>query len=198
MSGRANARVKARVKARADRRRPSGALSGRGSLRAFTRPDAARVALGSVAALAACAACDASASDRGRPAGRAARPAVVRDAWVRPAGDGAAAYFTLVNAGPDTLVAVGVATPAARGASLHETMTMGQGAGAMVHMAPVARLIVPPGDSVMLAPGGRHVMLDGLARPLAPGARVPLVVRLASGDSVRVDAEVRSPEVHAP
>ena len=63
----------------------------------------------------------------------------------------------------------------------------------MVHMTPLARAAVPPGDSLVFAPAGRHVMLDGLVRALRPGDRLPLVLRLASGDSLRVEAAVRAP-----
>jgi copper(I)-binding protein len=116
-------------------------------------------------------------------------------AWARPApagGDGAA-YLVVRNTTGDTAVLVGAATPAARAASLHESMTRGADAAAMIHMAPLPRAAVPPGDSLVFAPGGPHLMLEGLVRALAPGDRVPLVLRLASGDSVRATAEVRAP-----
>lgn len=116
-------------------------------------------------------------------------------AWARPAAAGAdgAAYFTLHNTRRDTAVVVGLASPAARAATLHASTTLGQGAGAMVHMTPVPRAAVAPGDSLVLAPNGRHLMLTGLTRALRPGDRVPLVVHLASGDSVRAVVEVRAP-----
>jgi copper(I)-binding protein len=127
----------------------------------------------------------------------AATPSTVTatTAWARsaPAGADGAVYLVVRNTTRDTVVLVGAATPAARAASLHESMTMGAGAAAMMHMAPLPRAAVPPGDSLVLAPGGRHLMLEGLVRALAPGDRIPLVLRLASGDSVLATADVRAP-----
>jgi copper(I)-binding protein len=111
----------------------------------------------------------------------------------RASGADAAAYLTVRNTTRDTAVVVGVATAAARDASLHASVATGAGHGAMLHMAPVARAAVAPGDSLVLAPAGRHVMLRGLVRPLAAGDRARLVLRLASGDSIPVDLEVRGP-----
>jgi copper(I)-binding protein len=146
-----------------------------------------------VSARAALAACVAAAAACRGAAERAPSAVAVTDAWTRPApaGADAAAYLTLRNATHDTVVVVGVGTDVAREAALHASMTTGAGPSAMMHMAPVARAAVAPGDSLVLAPAGRHVMLRGLVRPLAAGGRARLVLRLASGDSLAVDVEVR-------
>lgn len=143
----------------------------------------ARIALGVTLYAAACA-----------PA--AVEPAV-RDAWARPAAAGAdgALYFTVVNPGPDTLAVVGARADAAAATSLHESMRMGEGAAAMVHMAPVTRLGVPPRDSVRFAPLGRHAMLERLRRPLAVGDSVPFVLAVVRGgraETLRATAVVRA------
>jgi copper(I)-binding protein len=122
-------------------------------------------------------------------------PVTATGGWTRPApaGADAAAYLTLRNATRDTVVVAGVGTDAAREAALHASVTTGAGHGATMHMAPLARAAVAPGDSLVLAPAGRHAMLRGLVRPLAVGGRARIVLRLASGDSIPVDLEVRGP-----
>lgn len=122
---------------------------------------------------------------------------ILRDAWSRPATAGAdgALYFTLANPGRDTLVAVGAQSDVAGATSLHESMQMGQGAGAMMRMTPLARVVVPPRDSVVFAPLGKHAMLEGLRRPLAVGDSVPFALAVTRGglpDTLRTIAEVRA------
>ncbi|GJG85733.1 hypothetical protein tb265_09140 [Gemmatimonadetes bacterium T265] len=136
---------------------------------------------------------------RGRPdaAGTADAPPALRDAWARPAAAGAdgALYFVLANPGRDTLVLVGARADVAGATSLHESMRMGEGAGAMTHMAPLARGVVPPGDSAAFAPLGKHAMLERLRRPLAVGDSVPFalaVTRTGRVDTLRATAVVRA------
>ncbi|WP_291159621.1 copper chaperone PCu(A)C [Gemmatimonas sp. UBA7669] len=116
--------------------------------------------------------------------------AEVRDAWVRPADSGAmsAAYFVL-RTGTDSIVLVGVTSPVARAAEVHESM---QHDGTM-HMQPRPSLTVAAGDSLVFAPGGLHVMLIDVLRPLAEGDTVSLLLRTAGGDSLHVAAPVRRP-----
>jgi copper(I)-binding protein len=113
----------------------------------------------------------------------------VEDAWVRqvPGSDVAAAYLTLRNTSDKAVSVVGIESPLASGAMIHETKVE----GGMSRMRPHAVLVVPAGQTVKLAPGGMHIMLMDV-RPLAPGQSVPLVLKLADGSSVRVDAPVRA------
>jgi len=132
---------------------------------------------------------------RERPAAAPSVP-VVREAWARPAAAGAdgALYFTLANPGGDTLVVVGARSDVATAASLHASMQMGTGAAAMVHMTPLARVAVPPGDSVVFAPLGRHAMLERLRRALGVGDSVPFALAVTWGgraDTLRARAVVR-------
>ncbi len=140
-----------------------------------------------------------------RRAGSAATPEV-HDAWARPAAAGTdgALYFTLANPGRDTLLVVGARSGVAASTSLHESMRTGEGAGAMVHMTPLDRIAVAPGDSVVFAPLGRHAMLDGLRRPIGVGDSVPFALAIARGgrpgarrgvkppDTIRATAVVRA------
>jgi copper(I)-binding protein len=112
----------------------------------------------------------------------------VEGAWVRqvPGSDVAAAYLTLHNTGDRPASIVDIESPAAQSAMIHETSVE----GGMSRMRPHATLLVPPGQTVKLAPGGLHVMLMGV-KPLAVGQNVRLVLKLADGSSVQVDASVR-------
>ncbi len=114
----------------------------------------------------------------------------VENAWIPqppPGTDVAAAYLTLRNVGHAEAVLVGVSSPVAANAMVHESMVM-QGQSMMM---PVERLTIRPGETVTLKPNGLHVMLNGLRKPLQVGQHVELVLRFASGDEVRISAQVR-------
>jgi len=119
-----------------------------------------------------------------------AQPAAltVQDAWVRatPGVDVAAAYLTLHNAGTQPVVVVGVRSPRASQAMIHET-TVSNGRASM---RPHEALRIAGGETLRLAPGGLHIMLR-LNGPLAPGDEVPLQLLLSGGASVAVTARVR-------
>lgn len=59
-------------------------------------------------------------------------------------------------------------------------------------MRPVAEIPVPAGGEAVLKPGGYHIMLLDLVTPLEVGQTIPLTLELASGETVEVDAEVRT------
>jgi copper(I)-binding protein len=123
-------------------------------------------------------------------AGAAAHAEVTaRDAWVRgmvPAQTSTGAFMTLTSTVDARLV--GVSTPAARMAEIHETMVMG-GAN---HMHEVEAIALPAGKPVSLAPGGHHVMLMGMARAVKPGETVPLVLTIEEKGGKRVSVEVKA------
>ena len=113
----------------------------------------------------------------------------IGDAWVRSAAAGAtsAAYLRISNGtdGSDTLV--GVSTPAAATASIHQTMT---DEGGMTGMHE-ATLTIPAGETVALAPGGYHVMLTKLAADLEPGSEIQLTLTFERAGPLVVTAQVR-------
>lgn len=116
-----------------------------------------------------------------------AEPAV-EQAWARlPAVSGrpGAAYFTL-KGGSEADKLVGIASPAAARAELHETM---QHAG-VSKMQPTREVVLDVGKDVAFAPGGKHVMLFGLSPSLKPGDRIPLVLTLASGKKLEAQAQL--------
>lgn len=109
--------------------------------------------------------------------------------WARPtagAGNTGAAYFTLTNSGPaDQLI--GVSTPIAASAGVHETIDD----GGVMRMRPVASLALPPGKPVTLRPGAYHVMLIGLKAPLKVGDSFPLTLSFAHAAPMTVTVTVR-------
>jgi copper(I)-binding protein len=111
-----------------------------------------------------------------------------QEAWIRavPGSDVAAAYLTLHNSGTQPVVVVGVRSPAAGMAMIHETALV----NGKSTMRPHERLRIGAGETVRLAPGGLHIMLQNLNRTLAPEDEVPLVL-LLEGGSVEVIAHVR-------
>ena len=115
-----------------------------------------------------------------------------RAAWVRATVLGqttAGAYMQLTIGERANLV--GVESPAAAGAEVHETRMEGK----VMRMRAVPRLELIPGKTVELKPGGYHIMLLELKRPLKKGEVVPIRLKLEMKDkSVRtleVKAEVR-------
>jgi len=114
-------------------------------------------------------------------------PLEVRDARLpAPAGDQAAVYLTVVDAGGSGDRLVGAASDVAGGAMLHETRHREGRMG----MTPVEAFEVPPGGALVLRPGGGHVMLHGLRRELAPGDRVGLELVFEKAGRIRVEVPV--------
>jgi copper(I)-binding protein len=112
-----------------------------------------------------------------------------QDAWIRatPGVDVAAVYLTLHNGGTHPVTIVGVSSPAAGQAMIHETkLTKGTSS-----MRPHERLTVAPGATVHLEPDGLHIMLTMLTRTLAPDDEVALLLKLADGSTLTVRARVR-------
>jgi periplasmic copper chaperone A len=117
-------------------------------------------------------------------------PVRVENAWVPrppPGVDVAAAYFTLHNASGEPQVLVEVSSPLASEVMLHQTSVV---AGES-RMRMLERLVIPAGGTVTLRPGAIHLMLDGVRKPLRVGEEVPLVLRFANGQEIRVSARVR-------
>ncbi len=114
------------------------------------------------------------------------------DAWVRgtvPAQTSTGAFLTLRSTQDAKLV--GVTTPAAKNAQIHESSM----AGGMMRMHAVDFVALPAGKPVELKPGGYHVMLLEVAKPLGAGDTVALTLTIedASGrrSTLEVAAEVR-------
>lgn len=140
--------------------------------------------------------CVATACATGDPdttADREARSALLRvgEAWARPADSGATGgvYLTIRNADSVGVDLVGITTPFAVSAEVHESMNH----DGMAHMMARPALAVPAQDSVVMQPGGLHVMLMELTRALAPGDSVPLTLVFSNGLMLPTTATVRAP-----
>jgi periplasmic copper chaperone A len=121
--------------------------------------------------------------------GQAPTKVSVERAWARASVQGQAstgAYLTLTAAEPMTLV--GVSTPVAAVAELHEMKMEGD----VMRMRAVDGVPLPAGRPVELKPGGHHIMLMQLHAPLRPGTSIPLTLLLknAAGASVQVQASL--------
>jgi copper(I)-binding protein len=110
--------------------------------------------------------------------------------WARPtAGQGTtgAVYFTVVsNSDPDKLL--GVSTPVAATAELHET-SLDSG---IMKMRPVPSIALVPGKPVTFKPGSYHVMLTGLKSPLKPGTGFPLTLTFEHAQPITVTVNVQA------
>lgn len=113
----------------------------------------------------------------------------IEHAWVRAADSTAttAAYFTLVNDGPDTLHVTGVSGDCAASIRMHRTVRE----DGMVSMREADGFDVPPHARLAFAPGGNHVMLTTLAHALVPGHAVALQLDLSGRPQLPIHAEVR-------
>jgi periplasmic copper chaperone A len=116
----------------------------------------------------------------------------VKSAWVRgtvPAQMMSGAFMEITSKSGATLV--GVSTPAAEDAEVHEMRLE----GGVMKMRAAPRLALPAGKAVTLKPGGYHIMLMGLKQQLKPGDIVPITLKVESAnkkvDAVKVNAEVR-------
>ncbi len=121
-----------------------------------------------------------------------AQPAALsaRDAWIRaiPGSDVAAAYLTVHNRGTQPILIVGVRSPRAHEAMIHEnSLVNGES-----RMRPHEHVALAAGGTLRLAPGGLHIMLHGLTRQLSPGEEVPIELLLEGGGSLAVSARVRA------
>ena len=96
-------------------------------------------------------------------------------------------YLTLTSPIADRLV--GITTPMAQTAELHQTeMT-----GTMSQMRGMdGGLVLPAGKPVSLSPGGYHVMLMGLKAPLKAGESLPVHLTFQTAPPVDVVAQVRA------
>jgi len=124
-------------------------------------------------------------------------PITVEHAWAR-ATPGTittgGAYMTVIDHGAAADRLIGVSTPVAGKAEIHE-MTNDKGVMKM-HM--VDGLAVEPGKPLELKPGGYHVMLMDLKHPLKEGDSFPLTLVFQKAGSVAVTVKVAKAGAMAP
>jgi len=116
-------------------------------------------------------------------------PIVASDAWARPTLKGTrtgAVYLMLSNRGAAGDRLVGVSTPAAERAEVHEDIT----ADGVMSMKPVPELALPAGASTAIEPGRYHIMLIGVKAPLAAGQSFPITLTFAGAPPLEVSVAV--------
>lgn len=113
----------------------------------------------------------------------------VKNAWVRPTvgeQDATGAYLSIVPSEPMALV--GVASPAAEIAEVHEMKMEGD----VMRMRMAPRIEIKAGETLELKPGGYHVMLMALTAPVTSGQEVELSLQFEKADGSRLEIPVKA------
>lgn len=113
----------------------------------------------------------------------------VQNAWVRPTvdeQDATGAYLTITSQEPMALV--GVATPAAEIAEVHEMKMDGE----IMRMRMAERIEIKAGEPLELKPGGYHVMLMALTAPVEAGQEIELSLQFEKADGSKVEMPVKA------
>ena len=102
----------------------------------------------------------------------------------------AAGYMGISNRGdhPDRLI--GVETPAAQQAMLHQSTVDADGVATMAH---VEALEIPAGETVVLEPGGYHIMLMDLQAPVQAGSVIPVTLELRDAQGKALERTLQIP-----
>ena len=98
----------------------------------------------------------------------------------------AAAYFVVHNKGAEDDRLLGVSTPHAGKAELHEHIH----ADGLMKMQQVQNVAIPAGGEVQFAPMGYHVMLFNLQQQAKDGERFPLTLTFEKAGTVEVEIAV--------
>jgi copper(I)-binding protein len=118
--------------------------------------------------------------------------------WARATPKGApvgGAYMTITNKGAEADRLIGVASPAASQAQVHQ-MSMHNG---VMSMRPVSGgLEIKPGQTVVLNPESYHLMLMGLKQPLAQGEHIKATLDFAKAGKLDVEFVVESMGAQGP
>lgn len=128
--------------------------------------------------------------------GALAQPAVkVEGAWARatvPGQKGSGAFMSLTA--PQNLKLVGVSSPVAGVAELHEMKMDGD----VMRMRAIGSLDLPAGKKVELRPGGHHLMLMDLRQPLAKDTQIPVTLSLRDAQGQTSQLQVSVPVLLSP
>jgi copper(I)-binding protein len=122
--------------------------------------------------------------------GAALAQVAVTDPWIRatvPAQTSSGAFMQLTSKQDARLV--GVRTPVAGNAQLHQMEMQGQS----MKMHAVDAIALPAGQAVNLASGGYHVMLFDLKRQLKDGEQVPLTLTVQEAGGKRENVTLSVP-----
>ncbi|HWF97324.1 MAG TPA: copper chaperone PCu(A)C [Xanthobacteraceae bacterium] len=118
--------------------------------------------------------------------------------WARATPKGApvgGAYMSITNKGAEADRLIGVASPVAAQAEVHQ-MSMDNG---VMSMRPVpGGLEIKPGQTVVLNPDSVHLMLMGLKQPLAQGEHMKATLNFAKAGKLDVEFVVESMGAQGP
>ena len=117
----------------------------------------------------------------------------VSGGWASPTPQGvavSAGYLTITNATQTQDRLVGVRSPRAGRAEIHE-MAMQEG---VMRMRPAEGLAIAAGETIALAPGSLHVMFYDLPAPFVVGETIPLTLSFANAGDVETTLPVRMRE----
>ena len=95
----------------------------------------------------------------------------------------AAGYMAISNNGETPEELIGVRTPFAKSAKVHETIMDGD----VAMMRAIDGLTIPPGETVNLEPGGLHVMFMGLTGPADAGDMIPATLIFRNAGDVEIE-----------
>lgn len=127
--------------------------------------------------------------------GHASCAAVTIDnAWIRLPAPGqriAAGYCDIRNDGAAPVTVVGFSGPLR--VAIHETRIE----NGVARMRPLAALDVPAKSTTELIPGGKHLMLFGVDAARLGGGQMTLRARLASGEEIAANFELRPADAGA-
>ena len=113
----------------------------------------------------------------------------VTQAWARatpPGADVGAVYLTIENKGGAADRLVGVTSPAAGSAMVHQTV---EESGVSTMRATDGS--IAPGTTLDMKPGGSHIMLMGLKAPLKEGDTVDVTLAFEKTGEVKTTAKVQ-------
>jgi hypothetical protein len=111
--------------------------------------------------------------------------------WSRampPVAPTAAAYFVVHNKGSEADRLLGVQTPVAGKAELHEHVH----ADGVMKMQQVQDVVVPAGGEARFEPMGYHVMLFNLQQQAKDGERFPLTLTFEKAGAIEVEVAVQT------
>lgn len=111
--------------------------------------------------------------------------------WSRampPVAPTAVAYFVVHNRGADADRLLGVQTPAAGKAEMHEHVH----ADGVMKMQQVQDVVVPAGGEVRFEPMGYHVMLFNVQQQAKDGERFPLTLTFEKAGAIEVEVAVQT------
>jgi copper(I)-binding protein len=113
---------------------------------------------------------------------------LVQNAWVRPTigeQDATSAYLTITS--PKDLTLIGVSSPIAKIAELHEMKMEGD----IMRMRMAERIEIKSSEALELKPGGFHAMLMALTTPIVAGQEIELSLHFEQLDGSKIEMPLK-------